>query len=107
MNGLLKCLKQLQQERIRCVETTDATRHKVNIMERRLQEISFHLAEATSVKDEKKAFKAALMGKVDAQQKIYDQSKLTESKAQENVSACMKNVDYLDGDRSFFCKSPV
>ena len=104
VNGLIKCLKQLQQERNRCVESTDATRHKVNIMERRLQEISFHLLEATSVKDEKKAFRAALMGKVDAQQQIYDQSKLTESKAQENVSACMKNVDYLDGDRSFFKK---
>ena len=104
MNGLIKCLKQLQQERIRCVEATDATRHKVNIMERRLQEISFHLAEATSIKDEKKALKAALMGKVDAQQKIYDQSKVTESKAQVNVSVCMKNVEYLDGDRSFFKK---
>ena len=104
VNGLIKCLKQLQQERNRCVESTDATRHKVNIMERRLQEISFHLLEATSVKDEKKAFRAALMGKVDAQQKIYDQSKISESKAQVNVSNCMKNVEYLDGDRSFFKK---
>ena len=93
VDTMINLVQKLRQEKAECEEAISQTKHKARVLERRVEEVARQVGMATAAMEEKLAMMAALKGRVEARQKMFNQVKQKGDMTQATVKDCMERVE--------------
>ena len=93
VDTMINLVQKLRQEKAECEEAISQTKYKARVLERRVEEVARQVGMATTAKEEKLSMWAALKGRVEARQKMFNQVKQKGDMTQATVKDCVERVE--------------